>query len=186
MRPAGLAALLPLLLAACVSTPRPAAPPPISVRQLPLEDILYLPMATVEGWPEDRKGRVLPFLAACRQAADAFVATWQTGDVDALFRDVTQELRDELPRPEFGRTVADIKRSTGAMDQAQFSMQALAIPKGDEDALGELYTEVSYSIFPATWTVNRGLFVTGLAREGAACRVTSFSYVGTREKGTSS
>ena len=179
------AALLPLLLGACVSMPQPAAPPPTSVRHLPIEDILYLPEATVDTWPEERKSRVIPFLAACRQAADAFVATWKTGDVDALYRDVTQELRDELPRAEFSRTVANIRGTTGAMDQATFSMQALAIPKRDEEARGELYSEVSYSVFPATWT-KRGLFVMGLAREGGACRVTSFTYVGVAQPGTTS
>ena len=87
MRLRASAALLPLLLGACVSMPPPAAPPPTSVRHLPLEDILYLPAATVQTWPEERRNRVMPFLAACRQAADAFVATWKTGDVDALYRE---------------------------------------------------------------------------------------------------
>ena len=185
MRLRALAALLPLLLGACVSMPQPAAPGPTSVRYLPLEDILYLPVATVETWPEERKNRVIPFLAACRQAADAFVVTWRTGDVDALYREVTRELRDELPRAEFYRTVADIRGTTGAMDAAVFSMQALALPKRDEEARGELYSEVSYSVFPATWT-KRGLFVMGLARERGACRVTSFSYVGVGQPGTAS
>jgi len=180
-----LAALLPLLLGACVSMPEPPAPPPTSVRHLPLEEILYLPAAAVETWPEERRNRVIPFLAACRQAADAFVSTWRRGDVDALYRDVTQELRDELPRAEFCGTVANIKGTTGAMDHAVFSMQALALPKRDADARGELYSEVSYSVFPATWT-KRGLFVMGLAREGGACRVTSFSYVGVGQPGTAS
>jgi len=185
LRLRALAVLFPLLLGACVSMPQPAAPPPTSVRHLPLEEILYLPAATVETWPEERRKRVMPFLAACRQAADAFVVTWRTGDVDALYRDVTQELRDELPRDEFVRTVANIKGTTGSMDQASFSMQALALPKRDEEARGELYSEVSYSVFPATWT-KRGLFVMGLAREGGACRVTSFSYVGVGQPGTAS
>ena len=180
------ALLFASLLCGCVSMPRPAAPAPVSVRQLPLEDILYLPMAAVETWPEERRSRVAPFLAECRQAADAFIATWKTGDVDALYREVTRELRDELPPTEFGKTVAGIKAATGAMDQATFSMQALAIPRSDEEARGALYSEVSYSVFPATWTARRGLFVVGLARDGSACRVTSFSYSGFGPRGTAS
>jgi starvation-inducible outer membrane lipoprotein len=180
------AALLSLLLAACASIPQPVAPAPVSVRQLPLEEILYLPVTTVETWPEERRSRVLPFLAQCRQAADAFVATWKKGDVDSLYREVSRELRDELPRAEFGKTVAGIRASTGAMEQASFSLQALAIPKSDEEARGALYSEVSYSVFPATWTAKRGLFVMGLARDGGACRVTSFSYSGFGPRGTAS
>ena len=185
MRTAVLVMPLSLLMAAC-ATPQPQAAFPTPVRQLALEDIVYLPMAAVEAWPEERKRRVLPFMASCRKAADAFVETWKAGNVDALYRDVTRELRDELPRAEFARTVADIRASTGAMEHAAFSMQALALSKRDEDAAGELYTEVSYSVFPAQWSANRALFVMGLAREGAACRVTSFSYVGVREQGRSS
>ena len=165
---------------------QPAAPAPVSVRHLPLEEILYLPIATVDAWPEERRTRVLPFLAACRDAADAFVATWKKGDVDALYRAVSQELRDELSGAAFARTVADIRASTGSMDQAAFSMQALAIPRRDEEAKGELYSEVSYSVFPAAWTAKRGLFVMGLARDGGACRVTSFSYSGFGPRGTAS
>jgi hypothetical protein len=178
--------VLCLLLCACASTPGPAEPAPVSMWQLPMEEILYLPVDALETWPEERRGRVLPFLAACRHAADAFVATWKTGDVDALYREVTQELRDGLPPAEFARTVADIRTATGLMDQATFSLQALAIPRADEEARGPLYSEVSYSVFPASWTDKRGTFVMGLEREGRACRVTSFSYSGIRPRGIAS
>src|SRR5689334_17856487 len=125
--------LLLLLASACATAPQPAPSPPATpLRELPVEQITYVPREEVEEWPEERRQRVLPVLDECRAAAGAFMETWRGGDIDALYREVSQELRDQLPRAEFAKTVEGIRRATGSMEHARQSQQALVVPLDEQ------------------------------------------------------
>ena len=167
-----------LLVAACASPgPERVDEPPASpsVRELPLDEILYLDVKELESWPGERAARVRPFLEECRGEAAAFVATWQAGNVDALYAQVAREMQSELTPEKFGHMVEDNRRLVGLLAGAAAGQQSLVLPKTDPEALGRLYTEVVYSTYP---TPNaRVLFVIGLAKDGPRCRVVAFSSV---------
>jgi TonB family protein len=151
---------------------------PTPLRLLPEHEIVTIRMETVESWPDDRKARIMPFLAQCREAADAFMETWKTGDAQAVYRAIGQELRDQYSAAEFGEMFAAMKKAVGTVTTTTFRQQSLLVPKRDETALVELNAQVVYTAVTPVWQ-NPGLvFIMRLSPEAGACRVGAFTYLG--------
>jgi TonB family protein len=150
---------------------------PTPLRLLPDHEIVTIRRETVESWPDEKKERIVPFLAKCRASAEVFINTFKTNDPQAVYRAVAQELRDQYSAAEFAEMFASMKQAIGSITSTTFRQQSLLVPRRDEETLAELHSQVVYTASTPVWQNPGIVLILRLSPDAGECRVGAFTYL---------